>query len=174
MITTKRLLIILSILAVTAWVSAKFDFKKPPPCAFCEKETLDAQEFARDSGVIALLTYKPVTTGHVLIIPARHVENFEELTEYEIAAMGKMVKKIDRVIKARYGNTSYILLHKSGEDAGATVPHAHMHYLPRYPKENHLIFALRFWFIPLLKPISQVEIAKELAFLQSAMRSSRL
>jgi diadenosine tetraphosphate (Ap4A) HIT family hydrolase len=168
----KKLLFLFCVLGFGIWIASYFDFRKLPACAFCEQEVLNAQEFDRENGIIALLTYKPVATGHVLIIPERHVENFEDLTDLEIAYMGKMIKKVDKVIKTRYGNTGYLLLSKNGKSAGATVPHLHIHYLPRYPKESHLFFALRFWFLPLLHPISKVEIAKELAFLHSAMHSS--
>lgn len=157
-------------IGLCGWGLYQFDFRVPPPCAFCTDEVLDAQEFARENGVIAMLTYKPVTCGHVLIIPSRHVETFEELTDLEVAAMGRMVKKVDRLIRNRYGNTGYVLLNKNGPSSGSTVDHVHIHYLPRYPKENHLLFALKFWFIPLLKPVTEVELSKELAYLTSAAR----
>lgn len=74
----------------------------------------------------------PVSEGHTLIIPKRHVADYFDLTSDEIAAMQTMMKES----KCQLDNT----LHPDGYNigvnvnaaAGQTVFHVHMHLIPRY------------------------------------------
>jgi len=100
-------------------------------CVFCDQKVLNGRAFYEDNLVIGLLTHKPATPGHALIIPKRHVCRFEDLTSEEIISIGKFIKKVHQVISKIYGTSSYLLLQKNGEEAGQTVPHVHFHYIPR-------------------------------------------
>jgi hypothetical protein len=53
-------------------------------CAFDDLKVLNRQKFYEDDLVLALYTHKPILPGHCLIIPKRHVERFEMLSEQEI------------------------------------------------------------------------------------------
>lgn len=128
-------------------------FNKVSGCAFCRQEVLNAQVFYRKDGAIGLLTYKPAVPGHVLIIPERHVERFEDLTAEELVALGDAIKKIDGAVRSAFGNTDYLLIQKNGRGAGQTVPHVHFHYLPAAK-----FLAARFLFSPWLKPLKEEEL----------------
>lgn len=127
----------------------QLDFQKNTQrgCPFCDPKTLEIQEFYRGEGVLGVLTYKPVVPGHVLIIPERHVERFEDLTSEEIRALGEAIQRVHGVVSKRYGTKDYLLLQKNGRHAGQSVPHVHFHYLPA---ERFLTF--RFFITPWLKP----------------------
>lgn len=107
--------------------------QKPKECAFCEEKILKNQVFAQEKGAIGMLTYKPCAPGHVLIIPERHVERFEDLSPQEIASLGEMIKKVDTAVRKAYGNTGYLLLQKKWEGGGPICPSCPFSLPPRYP-----------------------------------------
>ena len=100
-------------------------------CAFCDPKVLDRQKFYEDDLVLALYTHKPILPGHCLVLPKRHVERFEVLTDSEITQIGRVIKKVDQAVTKVFGTSSYILLQKNGIEAGQSVPHVHVHYIPR-------------------------------------------
>ncbi|MBS3905094.1 MAG: HIT family protein [Simkania sp.] len=130
-------------------------------CAFCEESVLKRQQFYEDDLVIALYSHKPVVPGHLLVIPKRHVERFEELSNEELLRIKEVVAKIHAVAKEIYGTSDYLLLQKNGTAAGQTVPHLHVHYFPRNAKESAgPLMLLRFLIIPHLPPISNQEMTE--------------
>lgn len=122
-------------------------------CAFCDPEILESQVFYRSNGVLGILTHKPAVPGHVLVIPERHVERFEELTSEEIAALGEVIKKVDVVVRRVFGYEDYVLLQKNGIGAGQSVPHVHFHYLP-----GTKFLPFQFFLSPWLKPLKSDEL----------------
>jgi len=131
----------------------RFTGNKGGDCPFCRKELLDAQVFYRGDQVLGLLTHKPAVPGHVLIIPERHVERFEELTDGEWVALSNAIKKIDVAVRTTFGTKDYVLIQKNGREAGQAVPHVHFHYLP-----GTKFLAFRFLLSSWLKPLKAEEI----------------
>jgi histidine triad (HIT) family protein len=124
-------------------------------CPFCKTEILEAQTFFRSNLVLGLITHKPALPGHVLIIPTRHIERFEELTAQEMAEIAVAIQKIDKRIRETFGYPDYLLLQKNGRGAGQSVPHLHFHYIPAGK-----CLAFRFLISPWLKPLSAEEISR--------------
>lgn len=81
-------------------------------CPFCDPAVLNYQKFYEDDLVFALYTHKPVLPGHCLIIPKRHVERFEMLTDAEITQIGRAIKKVNQVVMEVFETSSYLLLQK--------------------------------------------------------------
>lgn len=133
----------------------------PPPsesCAFCNPAVVNAQKFYEDELVLALYTHKPVFPGHCLVIPKRHAERFEELSEAEIARMGVVLQKVDQAVKQVFGTSAYLLLQKNGREVGQTVPHVHFHYIPRQAGNTSSLSFLMWMYIANAKgPISSEE-----------------
>ena len=124
-------------------------------CAFCEREILNRQKFYEDDLVIALYTHKPVVEGHFLIIPKRHVERFEMLSNEEVLQMNQVIKKVHQASMQTFGTNSYLLLQKNGAEVGQTVPHVHIHYMGRKAGEGSTLgFMIKMLITPLLSPIS--------------------
>ncbi len=122
-------------------------------CPFCEEKILQAQTFYESEHIYGLLTYKPAVPGHVLVIPKRHVERFEELTDQELIEAKEAFRLIHLAVKNLYGPNDYLLLQKNGEAAGRSVSHLHFHYLPRSEKMCHFSFAIRFFLADLSAPL---------------------
>ena len=100
------------------------------PCPFC---TLDeGRILARNDLAIATPDGFPVSPGHTLIIPKRHVASWFDTTAEEqravIALLGEMKKHLD----AERAPAGYNIGINDGPAAGQTVRHLHLHLIPRY------------------------------------------
>ena len=74
----------------------------------------------------------PVSKGHTLIIPRRHVASFFETTEEERLAMMKLLDEARTLLDREHQPDGYNIGINSGAAAGQTVMHVHMHLIPRY------------------------------------------
>lgn len=74
----------------------------------------------------------PVSKGHCLIIPRRHVASFFECTREERAAMMELLDEAKTMIDREHAPSSYNIGINDGTAAGQTVMHVHMHLIPRY------------------------------------------
>ena len=165
----KKLFVFILGLALLTWVAFRVDFKKiyinkpivKETCPFCDPSVLKKQEVYRENGCIALLNYKPAVRGHMLVIPERHVERFEDLTPDEMVQIHAMIAKVDRAEKSLYGSTGYALLQKNGAEAGQSVPHVHFHYLKAAQGDSKIGLVIRILLSPWLKPLPPEEIDRE-------------
>lgn len=101
-------------------------------CIFCE--ILKNQKYVvyENDLVFAILDEYPVSKGHVLIIPKRHVSDYFSLTLDEKKAMDEAITWLKERLDHMYHPDGYNLGMNNGEASGQTVMHAHMHLIPRY------------------------------------------
>lgn len=138
-------------------------------CPFCNPQVLEAQRFYEDELVWALYTHEPILPGHCLIIPKRHIERFEQLTDDESLQICHTIKKIDRAVTHVYETSSYLLLQKNGVEVGQTVPHVHVHYIPRKKGDDSIMKFLLRMFQSKLQILSAEEMRENVEKLQAAM-----
>lgn len=74
----------------------------------------------------------PVSKGHALIIPIRHVNSLTELVEKEQRDFFDALKKVKEVIDKSYHPDGYNIGANNGRVAGQTIMHLHIHLIPRY------------------------------------------
>lgn len=74
----------------------------------------------------------PVSAGHVLIIPKRHVASFFELSSEEYKSIIELLNKCKKILDSKYQPDGYNVGVNIGEAAGQSVFHVHMHLIPRY------------------------------------------
>ena len=74
----------------------------------------------------------PVSKGHTLIIPRRHVESFFETTAEERRAMLKLLDEMKAMLDREHKPDGYNIGINNGAAAGQTVMHLHLHLIPRY------------------------------------------
>jgi diadenosine tetraphosphate (Ap4A) HIT family hydrolase len=74
----------------------------------------------------------PVNPGHALIIPKRHVANYFALNAAEQSACTALLQRVQAILAERYKPDGYNVGINVGEAAGQTVPHVHIHLIPRY------------------------------------------
>jgi diadenosine tetraphosphate (Ap4A) HIT family hydrolase len=99
-------------------------------CPFC---TLP-QERIIDSNELALVIRDgyPVSPGHTLVIPKRHIGSWFEITQAEQQALLDLLAKAKVVLETEFKPDGYNIGINDGPTAGQTVPHLHMHLIPRY------------------------------------------
>lgn len=97
-------------------------------CPFC---TEDACLFGNTLAYVKWDLY-PVSQGHVLIIPRRHIASWFDLTPDEHAAVSELIGRAKKHLDTMYAPAGYNIGVNCGEAAGQTVMHAHMHLIPRY------------------------------------------
>jgi len=74
----------------------------------------------------------PVSKGHTLIIPRRHVLSFFDTTEEERLAMLKLLDEVKAMLDREHKPDGYNIGINNGAAAGQTVMHLHIHLIPRY------------------------------------------
>lgn len=74
----------------------------------------------------------PISPGHTLVIPHRHVGSFFEVSEAERTAMLQLLDAAKAGLDTAHAPADYNIGINDGPAAGQTVPHLHMHLIPRY------------------------------------------
>lgn len=100
------------------------------PCPFCALEPSRAEH--RTELITVLRDAYPVSPGHRLIIPNRHVATWFEARGDEQAAILGAIEKARELIERDHRPDGYNIGMNAGEAAGQTVPHLHLHVIPRY------------------------------------------
>lgn len=99
-----------------------------PDCPFCSKPNVVIENelaFVRYDGY-------PVSPGHCLIVPRRHVAEYFQATAEEKAAIWALVDEMKAIIDREFEPDGYNVGVNIGEAAGQSVPHIHVHMIPRY------------------------------------------
>ncbi|GAA5910908.1 hypothetical protein JCM6882_001928 [Rhodosporidiobolus microsporus] len=83
----------------------------------------------------ALVNLKPLVPGHVLVVPTRVTTRFKDLTPEEVGDLFASVHQISRVIEQEYKAQALNIALQDGPLAGQSVPHVHVHIIPRRAKD---------------------------------------
>ena len=84
-----------------------------------------------DEKVLAFLDINPLSRGHTLVVPKEAAATLDQLTEESAAAVGRLLPRICRAVKAATGATAYNVLQNNGAAAHQAVFHVHFHVIPR-------------------------------------------
>jgi diadenosine tetraphosphate (Ap4A) HIT family hydrolase len=98
-------------------------------CLFCN---LDRAILAETDLSRAFLDTFPVSQGHTLVIPKRHIETIWEMTNEEYADAFDLIRKVKHILKRKFDPHGFNVGVNCGDAAGQTVFHAHIHLIPRY------------------------------------------
>jgi diadenosine tetraphosphate (Ap4A) HIT family hydrolase len=102
----------------------------PLSCPFCSL-TPD-RIWLESAGGRAVSDLHPVSRGHTLVIPRRHVRSVYELGEEEIADLWGMAGRVRKELAEKLSPDGFNIGLNDGAAAGQTVPHAHIHVVPRF------------------------------------------
>lgn len=100
-----------------------------PECPFCD---VDRRLVAESDLAIAFEDKFPVSPGHMLVVPRRHVATYFGCTQQEKLALWDLVERVRDVVLAGRRPDGYNIGFNAGTAAGQTVFHAHIHVIPRY------------------------------------------
>ena len=91
-----------------------------------------------DDVVYAFLDINPLSKGHSLVIPKKHVTFLDEMDDDTAGRIGRVLPKIARAIMKVTGCSAYNILQNNGSMAHQVVPHVHFHIIPKYTKSDGL------------------------------------
>ena len=100
-------------------------------CPFCRVES-EREIIASSALSLAFFDGFPVSAGHALIVPRRHVSSLFDLTEEEQQDILSLLGRVKRIIDEKYHPDGYNVGVNVGEAAGQSILHVHMHLIPRY------------------------------------------
>jgi histidine triad (HIT) family protein len=102
-------------------------------CIFCKisKGEIPCDKIYEDKDSLAFLDIKPVSHGHVLIIPKKHIVWMYEADDEIISEIFILTKKIMAAVKNGLP-CDYVTVTIAGNE----VPHFHIHLIPRYYNDN--------------------------------------
>ena len=109
-------------------------------CPFCN---ITPDKYIIESELVfAVNDIYPVSKGHSLVIPKTHIENYFALSrEYQIACWD-LVNQLKLILQEKYNPDGYNVGLNINRIAGQSVPHAHIHIIPRYSGQAHENFAI--------------------------------
>ena len=97
----------------------------------------------RDESCAVVLNAYPYTSGHLMVMPVRHVGELEELTSDEALGLWRDLAGAVRALKSAYSPDGLNVGANLGRSAGAGVPgHFHMHCLPRWDGDTNFMTTL--------------------------------
>jgi len=99
-------------------------------CLFCElpkKRIVLENEF-----FVVIRDGYPISKGHSLLIPKRHVSSLFDLNFDEFHLLRTTLSQSKKELDGEYHPDSYNIGINDGEQAGQTISHLHIHLIPRY------------------------------------------
>jgi diadenosine tetraphosphate (Ap4A) HIT family hydrolase len=100
----------------------------PSDCIFCRRVDL---VYEGELTFISQDKY-PASPGHMLIIPNRHVANYFDCSQEELAELWDNVNRAKQMVEEEHQPDSYNIGINVSKAAGQSVPHTHIHLIPRY------------------------------------------
>ena len=108
-------------------------------CLFCKivEGEVPCHKVYENDKIIAFLDIQPLTKGHTLVIPKEHASSMDKLSSDYAAALGNALPLVCSAVLKSTGATAYNLIQNNGHDAGMSIPHVHIHIIPRYSDSTH-------------------------------------
>ncbi len=117
-------------------------------CVFCRILTsgeldLDTHVLRRTDHSVSMLNAYPYSSGHVMVMPARHERSLEALSAEETSDLWASVNDIISALTTSFGPEGFNIGLNLGRAAGAAVPgHLHVHVVPRWVGDTNFMTAL--------------------------------
>lgn len=102
----------------------------PESCPFCHPAA--GSVFLETSLVLGLWDGFPVSAGHALIVPRRHIAKWNEATIDERQELTAAIEEVQRFVQTLHHPAAFNVGFNDGPAAGQTIGHLHIHVIPRY------------------------------------------
>jgi diadenosine tetraphosphate (Ap4A) HIT family hydrolase len=100
-------------------------------CVFCDLRKSKQRIVLENESVFVMPTNIPIVPGHLLLCPIRCVATFEELSEKEKIVFEQTRLSIKKALVKTFGAEGFNYAWNEGSMAGQSIPHLHLHILPR-------------------------------------------
>jgi ATP adenylyltransferase len=112
-------------------------------CPFCSAPTRSDEDgliVARGERVYAVLNLYPYNSGHLMVVPYRHVSMYYELDQAETLELATFTQRAMRVVGEVMGPHGFNLGMNQGSVAGAGIAaHLHQHVVPRWGGDTNFM-----------------------------------
>jgi histidine triad (HIT) family protein len=112
------------------------------PCAFCAItlgwEEAPAHVVHADDETVAFLDAKPVFPGHVLLVPRIHVTTLADLPAERVPGFFALAQRLECAVESAMDAPGSLVL--VNNVVSQSVPHLHLHVIPRRPKDGLRFF----------------------------------
>lgn len=101
-------------------------------CVFCKiaKENTQTKFLYKDDQIVAFNSIDPKALIHILVIPRKHISSINNLKEEDMKLTGKIILVAKDLAKEKgISEAGYRLIFNTGNDAGQTVDHIHLHLI---------------------------------------------
>jgi diadenosine tetraphosphate (Ap4A) HIT family hydrolase len=105
--------------------------KENSECPFCNPDS-KRELIVESATAYSIFDKFPVNKGHVLIIPKKHCTNYFDLSFKEQSACLFMLNKVKEIVSNKFNPDGFNVGINIGDAAGQTIPHVHIHLIPRY------------------------------------------
>lgn len=104
-----------------------------PDCIFCKIVAREIPSFKlyEDAETLAFMDINPVHDGHALVICKAHHPNVFDIEPAAIAAVARTAANVARAVNEAVASDGLNLVQSNGRGAAQSVPHFHVHVLPR-------------------------------------------
>lgn len=96
------------------------------------QEDTEVREVYRDEHVVAFFPTEPATLGHTLVIPHDHIPDIWTLNDETASRVASATRRVARAVKAAFQPDGLNVIQSNGEAASQSVPHVHVHVVPRW------------------------------------------
>jgi ATP adenylyltransferase len=118
--------------------------EKPKGCIFCSKpkDDIDKEDLIlyRGEHVFVIMNRYPYNNGHLMVVPYRHLNDYSDLTQEELAEIGNVTQIAIEVLKKKMSPQGFNVGFNIGESAGAGIAeHIHQHIVPRWTGDTNFM-----------------------------------
>ena len=101
-------------------------------CIFCRivKKEIPSKIVYEDNNIIVIEDINAQAPIHILVIPKKHIQNIQFITEEDTSLIYKIYKVINHLVKdKKISDSGFRIVINTNDDGGQTVPHLHFHVL---------------------------------------------
>ena len=123
-----------------------FELPERDPCPFCENlagravdDSGRSKRWAfveRQDSVAAFVNPFQMSHGALLVVPVRHAPTVLDLRQDEAEAMARLVRRVAHAVYDALDPAGMNIFQNNGVASGQTIPHYHVHVVPRYPGDQ--------------------------------------
>ena len=95
---------------------------------------IPSKKIYEDENVLAFLDINPSSPGHTLVVPKRHILDFQEIDDDDLLNLMKICKNLSKKIVSVLDADGYSILQNNG--IAQDVKHFHLHIIPKYSNDK--------------------------------------